>query len=79
MIEGERWITNGREELGQRGVPSSQISSRINSLPKTSAYVFAAYTPENAELVIEIQKVEKSPNGQLIVSRADYTPPPRRV
>ena len=74
MIEGERWITNGREELGQRGVPSSQISSRINSLPKTSAYVFAAYTPENAELVIEIQKVEKSPNGQLIVSRADYTP-----
>ena len=74
MIEGERWITNGREELGQRGVPSSQISSRINALPKTSAYVFAAYTPENAELVIEIQKVEKSPNGQLIVSRADYTP-----
>ena len=74
MIEGERWITNGREELGQRGVPSSQISSRINSMPKTSAYVFAAYTPENAELVIEIQKVEKSPNGQLIVSRADYTP-----
>ncbi|WP_047536646.1 hypothetical protein [Methylotenera versatilis] len=74
MIEGERWITNGREELGQAGVPSSQISSRINALPKTSAYVFAAYSPTNAELVIEIQKVEKTPNGQLIVYRADYTP-----
>lgn len=74
MIEGERWITNGREELGQAGVPSSQISTRINALPKTSSYVFAAYTPENAELVIEIQKVEKSPDGKLTVYRADYTP-----
>jgi hypothetical protein len=74
MIEGERWITNGREELGQSGVPSNQISSRINSMPKTAAYVFANYSPENAELIIEVQKVEKSPNGQLVVSRADYTP-----
>lgn len=74
MIEGERWITNGREELGQLGVPSNQISTRINAMPKTAAYVFANYSPENAELIIEVQKVEKSPNGQLIVSRADYTP-----
>lgn len=74
MIEGERWITNGREELGQAGVPSSQISARINALPKTSSYVFAAYSPTNAELVIEIQKVEKTPDGKLIVYRADYTP-----
>lgn len=74
MIDGQRWITNGREELGQAGVPSSQISSRINAMPKTAAYVFASYSPENAELIVEVQKVEKSPNGQLVVSRADYTP-----
>lgn len=74
MIEGERWITNGREELGQAGVPSNQISNRINAMPKTASYIFANYSPENAELIIEVQKVEKSPNGQLIVSRADYTP-----
>ena len=74
MIEGQRWITTGREELGMAGVPSDQISDRIDAFPKTASMVFAAYSPESTEAVIEIQKIEKTPTGQLVVYRADYTP-----
>jgi len=74
MIEGERWITNGREDIGKAGISSAQMSSRIDAFPKTAAFVFAAYSPESAELVIEIQKVEKTPMGQIVVYRGDYTP-----
>lgn len=74
MIEGQRWITTGREELGMAGVPSDQISARIDAFPKTASMVFAAYSPDTAEAIIEIQKIEKTPTGQLVVYRADYTP-----
>lgn len=74
MADAERWMVNGREEIGIAGIPNNQISDRINQFPKTASYVFAAYTPESAELIIEVQKVEKLPNGKLTVSRADYTP-----
>lgn len=74
MIEGERWITNGREDVGKAGISSAQMSSRINAFPKTAAFVFAAYAPESAELVIEMQKIEKTPTGQIIVYRGDFTP-----
>lgn len=74
MIEGERWITNGREDVGKAGISSAQMSSRIDAFPKTAAFVFAAYAPESAELVIEIQKIEKTPTGQIVVYRGDFTP-----
>lgn len=74
MIDGERWITNAREELGMRGVRSDEISNRIGAMPKTAAYVFAMYAPDTAELVIEVHKVEKTTDGKLVVYRGDYTP-----
>lgn len=74
MIEGERWITNGREDIGKAGISSAQMSSRIDAFPKTAAFVFAAYSPESAELVIEMQKIEKTPLGQIVVYRGDFTP-----
>lgn len=74
MIDGERWITNAREELGMRGVRSDEISNRIAAMPKTAAYVFAMYAPDTAELVIEVHKVEKTMDGKLVVYRGDYTP-----
>ncbi len=74
MIEGERWITNGREDIGKAGISSAQMSSRIDAFPKTAAFVFAAYSPESAELVIEMQKIEKTPMGQIVVYRGDFTP-----
>lgn len=74
MIDGQRWITHARENVGRAGVSSDEISKRIEMFPKTSSYVFAMYSPELAELVIEIQKIEKTPDGKLAVYRADYTP-----
>jgi hypothetical protein len=74
MIEGERWITNGREDIGKAGISSAQMSSRIDAFPKTAAFVFAAYSPESADLVIEMQKIEKTPMGQIVVYRGDFTP-----
>lgn len=74
MIEGERWISSGREELGAAGISSAQMSSRIDAFPKTASYVFAAYSPDSAELIVEIQKVEKTPTGDIVVYRADFTP-----
>lgn len=74
MIDGQRWITNARENAGLAGISSSEISNRIDMFPKTASYVFAMYSPELAELVIEIQKIEKTPRGTLAVYRGDYTP-----
>ena len=74
MIDGERWITTGRVELGAAGVSSAQMSDNLAAFPKTAAYVFASYSPDSAMGIIEMQKVEKTPTGQLVVYRADYTP-----
>ena len=74
MLDADKWIRYGREDVGALGVPSNLISERINQFPKTSAYVFASYSPENAELVVEVQKIEKSPDGILSVYRGDFTP-----
>lgn len=74
MIEGEKWVTSGREELGEAGADSTQISANTAAFPKTASYVFASYSPGTAKGIIEIQKVEKTPTGNLVVYRADYTP-----
>lgn len=74
MLGADKWMRFGREEIGQAGIPSTEISDRINQFPKTAAYVFANYIPETAELIIEVQKVEKQPNGTINVYRADFTP-----
>lgn len=74
MLDAEKWMRYGREDIGMNGIPSSLISDKINQFPKTSSYVFANYSPDTAELIIEVQKIEKNPNGSLAVFRADFTP-----
>ena len=74
MLGSEKWVRYAREDVGQAGIPSNLISERINQFPKTASFVFANYSPENAELVIEVQKIEKTPTNVLNVYRADFTP-----
>jgi len=74
MIEGERWITQGREDIGKAGLTSKEMSDRIAQFPKNMQYVFAAYSPETTTLHIEVQKIEKLPNGKIQVRNADFTP-----
>lgn len=74
MIEGERWITQGREDVGKAGLTSKEMSDRIAQFPKNMSYVFAAYSPETTTLHVEVQKIEKLPNGKIEVRTADFTP-----
>jgi hypothetical protein len=74
MLDSDKWMRYGREDIGMAGIPANLISDRINQFPKTAAYVFANYSPDTAQLIIEVQKIEKNPNGTLAVYRADFTP-----
>ncbi len=74
MISGDKWITLGKETVGTLGISNQQISSAMQHFPANAMYVFAQYSPENATGHIEIQKVEKAPNGQVLVYQAEFTP-----
>lgn len=75
MIQGDHWITAGREEVGQAGLTNAQVSdAAFSKFPKNTDYVFAQYSPENATAHITIQRIEKMPDGQIEVRVADFTP-----
>ena len=74
MIHGERWITLARADAGGLGLSSREISDRMERFPANSTYVFAAYSPENAELRVEIHRIEKRPDGRIYIDQADFTP-----
>lgn len=74
MIQGDHWITLGQETVGTLGISSQQISNAMRSFPRTSAYVFAQYSPANATGRITVEKVEKLPNGVLQVYQSNFTP-----
>lgn len=42
--------------------------------PANSAYIFAAFSPENAQLRIEVHRIEKRPDGVIYIDQADFTP-----
>lgn len=74
MIQGDKWITLGQENVGQAGVTSAQMSDKMAKFPKNTDYVFAQYSPENATAHITIQRIEKTPSGMIEVRVADFTP-----
>ena len=74
MIRGDRWITYNRQTAARAGLSSDQINNTYTALPKNASYVFAQYVPESATLIIEMQKVERLPNGTIGAYRADFTP-----
>ncbi len=74
MIEGGRWITQGREDIGKADFTSKEMPDRIAQFPKNMQYVFAAYSPETTTLHVEVQRIEKMPNGKIEVRNADFTP-----
>ena len=74
MIDGERWITLGRADAGSLGLSSREISDRMSRFPANASYVFAAYSPENGELSVEIHRIEKRPDGVIYIDQADFTP-----
>lgn len=76
MIDGPEWITKNRAEFGKIGglPPNAVMSDWIRQQPGNGRLVFAAYSPETLSLRIAVQKVEKLPNGDIIVAVMDFTP-----
>jgi hypothetical protein len=74
MLAGERWITAGREEVGQLGLSSDVVSRLVTAFPGHTAIVFATYSPENAQLRIRIAKAERHPDGRIRSFLGDFTP-----
>lgn len=74
MIQGDRWITVGRDELGAAGVDSKRLSDLVKAFPAGGAMVFARYSPQTAELRINAVKVEKGIDGKIRMMISDFTP-----
>lgn len=74
MFDKESWLTLGRASVGQFGMGANDVSDVVKRFPSNSAYVFAAYSPENAELHVEVHKVERTPDGMVRTYVADFTP-----
>ncbi|MBC7779101.1 MAG: hypothetical protein H7125_03255 [Proteobacteria bacterium] len=74
MLQGERWITAGREEVGQLGLSSDVVSKLVMAFPGHAAMVFATYSPENAQLRIRVVKAERHPDGRIRTYLGDFTP-----
>ncbi|MFN8772142.1 MAG: hypothetical protein ACK5ZQ_04115, partial [bacterium] len=74
MLQGERWITAGREEVGQLGLGSDAVSKLVMAFPGHAAMVFATYSPENAQLRIRVVKAERMADGRIRSYLGDFTP-----
>jgi len=74
MLQGERWITAGREEVGQLGLGSDAVSRLVMAFPGHAAMVFATYSPENAQLRIRVVKAERQADGRIRSYLGDFTP-----
>jgi len=74
MLQGERWITAGREEVGQLGLGSDTVSRLMMAFPGHAAMVFATYSPENAQLRIRVVKAERQSDGRIRSYLGDFTP-----
>ncbi len=74
MYTGDKWITLAQETIGTAGISSQNITDAMRHFPGNAAYVFAEYSPENATGRIVVQRIEKSPSGQIRVWQADFTP-----
>ncbi len=74
MIDGEKWITLGREEVGMLGLSSDQISDLGRRFQGAAPIVFARYSPENAQLRVNVVKMERGVDGAVRVFIADFTP-----
>jgi len=74
MLQGERWITAGREEVGQLGLSSDVVSKLMTAFPGHAAMVFATYSPENAQLRIRVVKAERHADGRIRSFLGDFTP-----
>lgn len=74
MLQGERWITAGREEVGQLGLGSDVVSKLVMAFPGHAAMVFATYSPENAQLRIRVVKAERQADGRIRSYLGDFTP-----
>lgn len=74
MILGDKWISLGRESIGQAGLSDSEVSDARHAFPANTHYVFVQYSPQNATAHITIQRVAKTPMGKIEVRVADFTP-----
>ncbi len=74
MLSGPRWITVGREEVGMLGLSSDRATAATFAFSRTGAYVFAKYSPGDAQLRVFLNKVERSPEGTVRSYIADFTP-----
>lgn len=74
MMLGDKWITLGRESVGQAGLSDQQVSEMRNAFPSNTHYVFAQYSPQQGTAHITVQRVEQTPIGRIEVRVADFTP-----
>lgn len=74
-MDGERWITAGREEVALiPGMTSAQLSSLITAPPRGVAFIFARYVPKDARLTINAIKVEEGTDGYITVYQTYFSP-----
>ncbi len=74
LLQGQRWIVFGRDEIGMLGLESVQMSAAIKQLAAPVVQVLAHYSAENARLRIHLVRLERRPDGRVYLSTGDFTP-----
>lgn len=74
MIDGDRWITLNREEVGALGISSAQMSNLMMDFAGGPSAILARYEPATMQLRVQVIKTEKSPDGTVSTYIGDFTP-----
>jgi hypothetical protein len=73
-LGSERWVGNLQVEAGMLGLDASQFATRFRHLRTSQSLVLGRYSPQTAELRIQILRIERRRDGIAYVSIADFTP-----
>jgi hypothetical protein len=75
MMQGEAWVSQGLEAVGQLGVdPQQLVSAFMADTVGNQPWVVARYFPERAQLRIDVFKIIRDSNGNISIWVAPFTP-----
>ncbi len=75
MMQGEAWVSQGLEAVGQLGLePQQLVSAFLADTVGTQPWVVARYFPERAQLRIDVFKITRDAQGTIRIAVAPFTP-----
>ncbi len=73
-LNDERWVTTTQIEAGMLGLDAQHFASTIRQLRTAQTLLIGRYSPQVAELSVQVLRVERRRDGSIYVSTAPFTP-----